>query len=110
VYGVSTQDCEYQQEASDRLRLPFPLLSDEKLEFARSLRLPTFEFDGQTLIKRLTLLVVRGIIEAVCYPVFPPNKDAGVVLEWFRSYQAEPTKDSIVQGPKKVGTAHDEMM
>lgn len=90
VYGVSTQDCEYQQEASDRLRLPFPSLSDRKLEFASSLGLPTFEFEGQTLIRRLTLVVVRGVIETVFYPVFPPDEDAGVVLNWLGSRRAEP--------------------
>src|SRR6186713_3006143 len=42
VYGLSTQDTEYQSEAAQRLHLPFPLLSDARLEFARALRLPTF--------------------------------------------------------------------
>ncbi len=31
LYGLSSQSCEYQREAADRLRLPFPLLSDETL-------------------------------------------------------------------------------
>src|SRR6185295_3656666 len=47
VFGVSTQDTEYQKEAAERLHLPFPLLSDASLELARALRLPTFVVAGQ---------------------------------------------------------------
>ena len=32
IFGLSTQDTAYQQEAVERLHLPFPLLSDERLE------------------------------------------------------------------------------
>lgn len=31
VFGVSSQDTDYQQEVSQRLRLPFPMLSDVPL-------------------------------------------------------------------------------
>ena len=41
VFGLSTQDSAYQREARDRLHLPFPLLSDEKLALTRALKLPT---------------------------------------------------------------------
>jgi peroxiredoxin len=82
VFGLSTQDTAYQREAADRLHLPFPLLSDEKLEFARALALPTFEAEGMTLIKRLTLLIEEGEIEHVFYPVFPPGRNAEVVVRW----------------------------
>ena len=41
VFGLSTQDTAYQQEAANRLHLPFPLLSDERLQFASALDLPT---------------------------------------------------------------------
>jgi peroxiredoxin len=82
VFGLSTQDTAYQREAADRLRLPFPLLSDEELQFARALGLPTFEAEGMTLIKRLTLVVENGTIVKVFYPVFPPGKNAEEVLGW----------------------------
>ncbi len=82
VYGLSTQDTAYQREAVERLHLPFEILSDEKLEFARALRLPTFEVDGMELIKRLALIVRDGTIEKVFYPVFPPDRNAGDVLDW----------------------------
>ena len=85
VYGLSTQDTAYQMEAAQRLHLPFPLLSDERLELARALRLPTFAFAGLQLIKRLSFIARAGRIEQVFYPVFPSNSDAGLVIEWLRS-------------------------
>ncbi len=80
VLGLSTQDTAYQQEAVERLHLPYPLLSDERLELTSALGLPTFEVDGITLLKRLTLIVGDGVIESVIYPVFPPNRSAEQAL------------------------------
>ena len=82
VFGLSTQDTPYQREAAERLHLPFPLLSDEKLEFAGALDLPTFEAEGMTLIKRVTLVVEDGEIREVFYPVFPPGRNAEEVVAW----------------------------
>jgi peroxiredoxin len=82
VFGLSTQAPAYQREAAERLHLPFPLLSDEKLEFARALALPTFGAEGMTLIKRLTLVIERGEIKHVFYPVFPPGRNAEEVVRW----------------------------
>jgi peroxiredoxin len=81
VFGLSTQDTEYQREAVDRLHLPYPLLSDASLELTRALSLPTFEVEGMTLIRRLTLIVVEGRIEDLVYPVFPPDRGADLALE-----------------------------
>lgn len=86
VYGLSTQTTDYQQEAVERLHLPFALLSDAELALTRALRLPTFEFDGMTLIKRLTLIVRDGRIELVMYPVFPPDANASEVARWLRAH------------------------
>jgi peroxiredoxin len=82
VFGLSAQDTAYQREASGRLHLPFLLLSDEKRAFARALELPTFEAEGMTLIKRLTLVIEEGEILKVFYPVFPPGKNAEEVADW----------------------------
>jgi peroxiredoxin len=84
VYGVSTQDTGYQRDAVERLHLPFPLLSDANLELTRALRLPTFEAAGQTLIKRLTLVLRDDRIDYVWYPVFPPDRHAEEVVSWLR--------------------------
>ena len=85
VFGLSTQDTGYQREAAARLHLPFPLLSDEHLELTRTLRLPTFEASGMTLLKRLTLVIEGGAIAHVFYPVFPPDRNAPDVLAWLSS-------------------------
>jgi peroxiredoxin len=82
VFGLSTQDTDYQQEVAQRLNLPFELLSDSTLAFTHALRLPTFEVEGMTLIKRLTLIIDAGRIIKVFYPVFPPDKDAVEVIHW----------------------------
>jgi peroxiredoxin len=85
VFGLSTQDTAYQLEAAKRLHLPFPLLSDAKLELTRALRLPTMEVAGLTLIKRLAMVIDDGSIAEVFYPVFPPDKNAEEVIEWLRA-------------------------
>ena len=87
VFGLSTQDTDYQQEAVARLHLPFELLSDSDLEFANQLRLPTFEIAGMRLIERLTLIVHNCVIEKVFYPVFPPDKNANEVIDWLARHE-----------------------
>jgi peroxiredoxin len=79
VFGISTQTTESQREAAARLRLPFELLSDERLELVRALSLPTHEIAGLTLIRRLTWIACAGRIERCFYPVFPPDRDAETV-------------------------------
>jgi peroxiredoxin len=88
VYGLSTQSTADQGEAMERLHLPFELLSDAKLEFARALKLPTFEVAGMMLIKRTTLVARDGVIGKVWYPVFPPDRNAGDVLAWLQRNRA----------------------
>jgi peroxiredoxin (alkyl hydroperoxide reductase subunit C) len=82
VFGLSTQDTAYQREASERLHLPFPLLSDEKLALSSALRLPLMQAGGMTLIRRLAMIIDDGRIAQVFYPVFPPDRNAGDVLAW----------------------------
>ena len=82
VFGLSTQDTAYQQEAVVRLHLPFAMLSDEKLAFTQALNLPTFEVEGVKLIKRVTLILHAGTVEHVFYPVFPPDANAPAVIHW----------------------------
>jgi peroxiredoxin len=84
VFGLSTQSNDYQTEMASRLHLPFPVLSDEKLLLAKALKLPTMEVAGLTLIKRLALIIDDSRISHVFYPVFPPDRNAGDVLEWLK--------------------------
>jgi peroxiredoxin len=88
VFGLSTQSNAYQTEMASRLHLPFAVLSDEELELTRALRLPTMEVAGLTLIKRLALVIDDARIRHVFYPVFPPDRNAGDVLEWLKDNQA----------------------
>ena len=84
VYGLSSQDTDYQRELAARLNLPFAILSDPDLALGAALGLPTFAVDNQTLYRRLTLVVTDSVIEHVFYPVFPPDGHAAEVLNWLR--------------------------
>jgi len=86
VFGLSTQTTEYQREMAGRLHLPFEILSDAEFILCDALRLPTFEVEGIRLVKRLTLIVRKGRIEHVFYPVFPPNESAAEVIRWLREH------------------------
>jgi peroxiredoxin len=82
LFGLSTQDTAYQHEVAERLHLPFPILSDERLILTGALRLPTFQTSGMTLLKRLALVIKDRKIEHVFYPVFPPDQNASDVIAW----------------------------
>ena len=86
LFGLSTQDTAYQREAAERMHLPFPILSDEKLQLTKALRLPTFIAGGMTLLKRMAWVIDDGTITKVFYPVFPPDQNAGDVwlVNWLR--------------------------
>jgi len=85
LFGLSTQRSDYQREAVSRLHLPFPILSDAGLRFARALSLPTFEVADMTLLKRMVLIIDGGLIAKAFYPVFPPDESAAEVIDWLRS-------------------------
>lgn len=85
VFGLSTQDGDYQREVAERLHLPFPILSDAELDFSTALHLPMFMTSGMTLLARMALVITDGKIEKVFYPVFPPDKNAEEVIAWLRS-------------------------
>jgi len=89
VFGLSTQDTAYQQELVERLHLPFAILSDAQLRLTKAWRLPTFEAAGQTLLRRLSMVIGNGRVEHVWYPVFPPDRHADEVLAWLRDHPAD---------------------
>jgi peroxiredoxin len=86
LFGLSTQDSDYQREAAERLHLPFAILSDADLRLTRAMDLPTFTTSGMTLLKRMALVIDDTIITKVFYPVFPPDKNAEEVSAWLRSH------------------------
>jgi peroxiredoxin len=85
LFGLSTQDSDYQREAAQRLHLPFPILSDVAFALTRAIKLPTFSAAGMTLLKRMALVVEDSVVVKVFYPVFPPDKNAEQVVAWLRT-------------------------
>jgi peroxiredoxin len=85
VFGLSTQAPAEQQEAADRLHLPFPVLSDAGLALTQAMALPAMEVAGKPMIKRLALVIDEGVVTQVFYPIFPPDRNAGDVLDWLKA-------------------------
>lgn len=86
VFGLSAQSLAHQLEATERLHLPYPLISDSSLKFTTVLKLPTFNIDHLVLNKRVTLIVFNGIIQHYFYPVFPPDKNVDDVIAWLKQH------------------------
>lgn len=86
VFGASAQTTEYQREFVRRIGMPFEFLSDDEGALAAALRLPSFEYGGKRLLKRLALVLNEGKIIRVFYPVFPPNDNARAVLAWIQDH------------------------
>lgn len=97
VFGLSTQPISEQVEAAQRLGLPYPLLSDSALDLVRAWALPTFSVDGLTVIRRSTLFLRDGVVDAVIYPVFPPDRAAQSALD--RLGDDPPVPGQPLRGP-----------
>lgn len=82
LFGLSRQTTDYQREMAARLGLRFPILSDADNRMASALELPSFSTGGETYLKRLTLVVSAGIIQAVFFPVPDPAPHASEVFAW----------------------------
>jgi peroxiredoxin len=85
VAGLSAQPLDDQLEFAERNAIPYPVIADPELRLGRALRLPTFEADGRTLYKRVTLVVEGCAIVMAFYPVFPPDENAAEVVAWLES-------------------------
>ncbi|WP_170763082.1 peroxiredoxin [Ruegeria lacuscaerulensis] len=82
VFGLSTQDTEYQREVRDRLHLPFEILSDENLKLQTALSLPTFEAGGMILLERFAMVLRDGQVSRVFHPIANPAGNAETVLNY----------------------------
>ena len=82
--GISTQDVNDNKEMTSRLRIPYDVLSDEKLELSTVLNIPTFSLDSKIFLKRITLIVEKKIIKKVFYPINNVNKHIEDVLKWLK--------------------------
>lgn len=109
VLGVSTNTSEHQREFKARQHVAFEFLSDCELSLRRAMRLPTFEFPVEsggptTLLRRMAWFVTPDLdgvprIRRVWYPVFPPDRNAGGVLEYLKR------RGSIVVRAKRADDA-----
>jgi peroxiredoxin len=82
VAGLSAQTIKEQIEFAEREHMPFPVVADPERRLGAELRLPTFDFDGTTLYKRVTLVLEAATIAKAFYPVFPPDRNAAEVVDW----------------------------
>jgi len=85
VAGLSAQSLIEQIELSERLGILYPVISDPGRKLGEALGLPTFEFEGAVLYKRLTLIFEAGRVAKIFYPVFPPDRSAEEVVAWLVS-------------------------
>ena len=91
LFGLSRQTSDYQREMTTRINIPFPILSDAEGRMSIALALPGFTTGGDKYLKRLTLVVSAGTIEAVLYPVADPASHASEVLGWLEHEAAAGT-------------------
>jgi peroxiredoxin len=89
VAGLSAQTLDEQKEFAEREHMPFPVIADPDRRLGAALCLPTFEFDGGELYKRVTLVLEAAHIAKVFYPVFPPDRNAADVLAWLETRRSE---------------------
>ena len=54
---------------TSRLKIPYDVLSDEKLELSKELNIPTFSVSSKIFLKRITLIVEKKIIKKFFYPI-----------------------------------------
>jgi peroxiredoxin len=84
VAGLSAQSLEEQVEFAERNQIPYPVLADPERKLGAALRLPTFDYEGMTLYKRLALVAEGCAVAKVFYPVFPPDENAAQVVYWLK--------------------------
>ncbi|MGW1344120.1 winged helix-turn-helix transcriptional regulator [Kribbella sp. NPDC002412] len=79
IRGVSTQRPDEQRAFAASEEIPHALLSDQDLELAAALRLPTFRAGGYERLKRVVLVVGPDrVVQAVKYPV----TDIAEAVDW----------------------------
>ena len=83
--GISTQSIDKLTKVSSLRKFLQPLVSDRDLEFKNKLDVPVFQFKGDTMYKRLTLVVQESRIVKVFYPIFPPDKHIFEILTWLEN-------------------------
>jgi peroxiredoxin len=83
--GVSSPPWQQLCASYDTDHVRHLLWSDPEFLMAEALGLPTFEADGVRWYRRLTMVILKGRITKVFYPVTPPMEDAQNVFDWLQS-------------------------
>ena len=82
--GISTQTVEHNKEMTNRLAIPFDVLTDENLELKNALKLPTFSVKNKIYLKRLTIIVEKKIVKKVFYPIYSIEKHVDELIKWLK--------------------------
>ena len=82
--GISTQSIDELTKVSALRKFQQLLASDSNLKFQKNLNIPTFQFEGRIMYKRLTLIVKESRIVKVFYPIFPPDKHVFEIMKWLK--------------------------
>ena len=80
--GITTQSVEDIHEMTNRLIIPYDVLSDSNYLLMNTLNIPNFTNENKIYFKRITLVVEKNIVKKVFYPISSPNKHISEVLEW----------------------------
>ena len=83
--GISSQSVDDNKEMTSRLKVPYDVLSDDKLQLSNELNIPTFSVGSKIFLKRITLIVEKKIIKKVFYPINDINKHIEEVLKWLKA-------------------------
>ena len=83
--GISTQTVDDNNEMTRRLKIPYDILSDEKLELKTALDIPIFTLHKKNYLKRMTLIIEKNIIIKVFYPINNLDKHIEEVLKWLQA-------------------------
>lgn len=87
VFGVSSQDTEYQQELVSRLSLPYPILSDCNLVLQQTFNLRTMTTNDITVYERQTVIIKNSCIIARNYPIEISTEDPIWALNFLKNQQ-----------------------
>ncbi len=80
--GVSTQTALAQQQIALTELFPQLLLADDELRLADALQLPTTEVAGRDEYRPMAILIYKGLISHVIYPIASPRAHIAEVLAW----------------------------
>ena len=80
--GVSSQSIADIKEMTNRLHIPYDVVSDQEQILSSSINLPTFSIDNKVFLKRVTMIIEKSIIKKIFYPIFSPNNHINDVLDW----------------------------